>query len=79
MFNPTLAHRFFYWKSQRFDKNVETFGCEFFFIQIFKIHRLVWMFLWIFGICSINILFKFITNFKFDKCCFIKDYLWKHI
>jgi hypothetical protein len=35
---------------------------------------------WLFLICFINVLFKFINNFKFDKKrCFIKDYLWKHM
>jgi hypothetical protein len=72
---------FFYWKSQRFGVSLETFGSWIFFLEIFKILRLVWIFLWIFGffICLINVLFNVITNFKFDKCCFIKDYLRKHI
>jgi hypothetical protein len=30
-------------------------------------------------ICFINVVFNVITNFKFDKCCFVKDYLRKHI
>ncbi len=34
---------------------------------------------WLFLICFINVLFKFINCFKFDKLCFIKDYLWKHM
>jgi hypothetical protein len=34
---------------------------------------------WLFFICFIIVLFKFINIFKFDNRCFIKDYLWKHI
>ncbi len=40
-----------------------------FFLEIFKIHRLVRIFLWIFGYfhsVSIDVLFKFITNFKIE-------------
>jgi hypothetical protein len=53
-----------------------------FFLEIFKIHRLVWIFLWILVVLNlvlINILLKDITNFKFNKSSFIKDYHWKHI
>jgi hypothetical protein len=34
---------------------------------------------WLFSMCFINVLFEVITNFKFDKCYFLKDYLCKHI
>ncbi len=55
-----------------------------FFLEIFTIHRLVpvWIFLWIFGCFeSVFCLIKVITGtiYKFYKRCFIKDYLWRHI
>jgi hypothetical protein len=34
---------------------------------------------WMFYICFINVLFKVITNFKFNKYCFIKGDLRKQI
>ncbi len=34
---------------------------------------------WLFLICFINVLFEVINNYKSDKLCFVKDYLWKHI
>ncbi len=52
-----------------------------FFLEILKIHMLVWIFLWIFSCFEsyfINVLIKVIINFKFDNCCFIKDYFQKN-
>ncbi len=46
------------------------------FLGIFKIHMLVWIFLWIFGFQ--RVLFKVITNLKFYKHCFITDGFQKH-
>ncbi len=34
---------------------------------------------WLFLICFINVFFEAITNYKSDKLCFVKDYIWKHI
>ncbi len=34
---------------------------------------------WLFWMSFINVLFKVITNLKFYKRCFIKDYLQKHL
>jgi hypothetical protein len=50
------------------------------FLEIFKIHRLVWIFLWNLVVlkCFINVLFKIITNLKFYKYFFIKVDLQKH-
>jgi hypothetical protein len=42
----------FFWKSQTFGKSSRLLGHGF-FLEIFKIHRLVWIFLWIFG-CQLN-------------------------
>ncbi len=36
------------WKSQTFAKVSRLFGSQIFFLEIFKIHRLVWIFLWFF-------------------------------
>jgi len=45
----TLGYGFPFWKSQTFGKRLETFGLRIFFLSFFKIHRLVWIFLWNFG------------------------------
>jgi hypothetical protein len=44
LLNPYPGVWIFVWKSQRFG-----FWFKDFFIEIFKIHRLVWIFLWIFA------------------------------
>ncbi len=54
-----------------------------FSLEIFKIHRLVWTFLWIFHfwlfwICCINVLFKVKLILNLTNCL-IKDYLRRHI
>jgi hypothetical protein len=69
----------FFWKSQTFGKSLENFFL-FFFHEIFKIHRLVLIFLWIFVVLNvlINVLFKVISTYlNFYKHCFIKDDLQK--
>jgi hypothetical protein len=38
----------FCWKSQRLGESLKTFGAGIFFLRFLKIHRLVWIFLWIF-------------------------------
>jgi hypothetical protein len=45
-----------------------------FFLEILKIHRLVWIG-WIFVVSSMFVKLESHTNLKFDKRCFIKDHI----
>jgi hypothetical protein len=47
--NPYPSLWIFYWKSQRFGQKSRDFWFANIFLEIFKIPRLVWIFLWIFG------------------------------
>jgi hypothetical protein len=56
----------------------ETNGSRIFFLRFLK--SIGWYgFSYGFLVVLNNVLFRVITNLKFDRRCFIKDYLWKHI
>ncbi len=62
-------------------KSLETFGSRIFFLRCLKSITVGWYTFSYWFLVVLN-LFQpcfVITNFKFDKHCFVKDYLWKHI
>jgi hypothetical protein len=53
----TLAYGFFIGNHKDLARVSRLLGHRFFSSDFFKIHRLVWIFLWVLG-CFINVLFK---------------------
>ncbi len=49
------------------------------FLEIFTIHRLVWISQWVCGCFECVSYLFFITGLKFYKCCFIKDDLQRSL
>ncbi len=68
--NPYPTVWFSFWKSQTFGKSLKAFGSQIFFFRFFYIHRLVWIFLWIFGcfecVASMFCLKILLTHFSKD-------------
>ncbi len=72
----TPAYAFFVEITKIWQKSRDFWFADF-FLEIFKFHRLVWIFpmdFWLFYICFINVSVKVFTNFKFYKHCFIQGF-----
>jgi hypothetical protein len=70
----TLGNGFFVEITKMLQKSRD-FWFAIFFLKIFKIHRLVWIFLWLFGVLNLfhQCFVQVISNFIFYKHCFIKE------
>ncbi len=78
--NPYPRVWFSFWKSQTFGKSLETFGSRTFLLRFLNLYVSMDfpIDIWLFWICFINVMIKVITNLKFYKHSFIKDYIQKH-